>query len=442
MRKMKDSGIAWIGEMPEEWQVKRLRFTGQLCSAGVDKKIREDTEDVSEDKREYLYKSIHYTDVYAHSESEIGNSEDYLVISATKKKAAQCALNEGDILFTSSSETPEDIGHSTEVAENMPNVLFGYHLTRFRPSEGFAKGFLKYLLGSSYMRSWFAYRAYGMTRYGISYTDFADACILIPPMHEQERITHFLDARCSVVNAAMEKEQSVIDQLTAYKQSLITETVTHGLHPEVPLRNGGVEWIGEIPTHWQINRLGWHTDALTPMRDRPADLTGDIPWVRIEDYDGKYIERSKEGLGVSQQTVHDMNLKIYPVGSVLCTSSCDLGKCAIVKRELVSNQRFIDIIPREGLKTDFLYYLMLSNAERLNVLSTGTIQANLSRKEFEHLKVQVPPENEQKEIADYLDAKCAAIDADIAKRRALIDQLADYKRSLIYEVVTGKREVE
>ena len=101
-----------------------------------------------------------------------------------------------------------------------------------------------------------------------------------------------------------------------------------------------------------------------------------------------------------------MNLKIYPIGTLLCTSSCDLGKCAIVAKELVSNQRFIGIIPTD-YNVDYLYYLMLSNAERLNFLSTGTIQANLSRKAFEHLKLPYPPFAEQRAIADYLDAKTA-----------------------------------
>ena len=155
----------------------------------------------------------------------------------------------------------------------------------------------------------------------------------------------------------------------------------------------------------------------------------------------RYISASKEGLGVSTETVKEMNLKIYPVGSILCTSSCDLGKCAIVTRELVSNQRFINIIPDSNTNSDYLYYLMLSNAERLNHLSTGTIQANLSRKAFEHLMVQFPPISEQKAIAEYLDRKCEAVELSINKKQELIDRLSSYKKSLIYEVVTGKKEV-
>ena len=262
-----------------------------------------------------------------------------------------------------------------------------------------------------------------------------------PSVSVQEKLADYLDRKCSQIDAIIARQQEVIEKLKAYKLSVITEAVTKGLNPNVPMKDSGVEWIGEIPSHWEILKLQAHTRMITPMRDRPEKLDGDIPWIRIEDYDGKYISASKEGLGVSMETVNEMNLKIYPVGSILCTSSCDLGKCAIVTKELVSNQRFINIAPDSNTSSDYLYYLMLSNAERLNHLSTGTIQANLSRKEFEHLMVQFPTKLEQKEIAEYLDGKCRTIEFSIRKKQELVDKLIEYKKSIIYEIVTGKKEV-
>ena len=258
---------------------------------------------------------------------------------------------------------------------------------------------------------------------------------------EQCKRANYLDRKCAQIDAIISKQQQIIEKLKEYKLSVITEAVTKGVDPNVPMKDSGVEWIGKIPEHWNILKLQAHTRMLTPMRDRPEKLDGDIPWVRIEDYDGKYISTSKEGLGVSLETVNEMNLKIYPVGSILCTSSCDLGKCAIVTRELVSNQRFINIIPDLDTNSDYLYYLMLSNAKRLNHLSAGTIQANLSRKAFEHLMVQFPPFAEQKEIAEYLDKKCETVELSIRKKQELIDRLNLYKKSLIYETVTGKKEI-
>ena len=202
------------------------------------------------------------------------------------------------------------------------------------------------------------------------------------------------------------------------------------------MKDSGIPWIGEIPAHWELNKLKTYTSMLTPMRDKPEHLDGDIPWIRIEDYDGKYISTSKDGLGVSIGTVRDMNLKVYPVGTILCTSSCDLGKCAVVARELVSNQRFIGIIPNQDTSSDFLYYLMLSNAERLNFLSTGSIQANLSRVAFEQLYVQMPTYLEQQVIASYLDKKCAEIDAVLKRTYASIEEYKKLKQTIITQAVT------
>ena len=281
----------------------------------------------------------------------------------------------------------------------------------------------------------------GTTFKEISSNDFRNFIVPVPSVLVQKKLADYLDRKCSQIDAIIARQQEVIEKLKAYKLSVITEAVTKGLNPNVSMKDSGVEWIGKIPEHWDILKLQAHTRMLTPMRDRPEKLDGDIPWVRIEDYAGKYISTSKEGLGVSLETVKEMNLKIYPVGSILCTSSCDLGKCAIVTRELVSNQRFINIIPDSNTNSDYLYYLMLSNAERLNHLSTGTIQANLSRKAFEHLMVQFPPISEQKTIAEHLDKKCEAIELSINKKQELIDRLSSYKKSLIYEVVTGKKMV-
>ena len=266
------------------------------------------------------------------------------------------------------------------------------------------------------------------------------ACVL-PPLENQHLIACYLDSVCSDIEVLISKTRSSIEEYKKLKQAVITQAVTKGVRGKREMKDSGVDWIGEIPKEWDILNLVAHTSMLTPMRDRPENLDGPIPWIRIEDFDGKYISSSKASLGVSKETVRSMNLKIYPVGTILCTSSCIMGKCAIVSRELVSNQRFIGIIPDQNTCENFLYYLMLSNSERMNYLATGALQANLSRSSFEHLKVQFPSYQEQKEISDYLDTKCAEIDKLIAKKEQLVKELESYKKSLIYEVVTGKREV-
>lgn len=207
------------------------------------------------------------------------------------------------------------------------------------------------------------------------------------------------------------------------------------------MKDSGVEWLGMTPRGWKISKLGWNSQMIVPMRDKPKILEGEIPWLRIEDFDGKYVEASKSNQGVPLEEVKRLNLKIFPVGTVLCTCSCTMGKTAIVKKPLVTNQTFIGINPSKSINSSFLYYFMGASERYLNSISTGAIQTYLSRNEFENLKVVFPVLDEQKRVADFLDQKTAEFDSVIEKKKKLIERLEEAKKSLISEVVTGKKRV-
>lgn len=402
-RKMKDSGIDWIGEIPEGWEVVQLKRFAEV-----------------------------------HNGREID-----VEVDSTDSSAVGVYGSGGVFKYTNRAQ------YSGKA------VLFGRKGTLGKPLyvEGqlWAVDTMYFLTYSNRLLEKFSYYqflAFNWAPY-ITHTAIPSvvaseivACYFpIPPLEEQAKIADYLDNGCASLDTILDKTRSSIEEYKKLKQAVITQAVTKGVRGEREMKDSGVEWIGEIPKEWDILNLVAHTSMLTPMRDRPENLDGPIPWIRIEDFDGKYISSSKASLGVSKETVRSMNLKIYPVGTILCTSSCIMGKCAIVSRELVSNQRFIGIIPDQNTCENFLYYLMLSNSERMNYLATGALQANLSRSSFEHLKVQFPSYQEQKEISDYLDTKCAEIDKLIAKKEQLVKELESYKKSLIYEVVTGKREV-
>ena len=364
------------------------------------------------------------------------DSSKKISIEDYKKLSIKSRPQIGDIIFARYAS----IG-TTCYIDTDRDFLVSYACLTIHPSDLIIGKFLSYYLKSSSFAEDVLRRTNSNTQGNVGKDSLVNATIVLPSIIEQTQIANFLDAKCSDINAMLSETRSSIEEYKKLKQAVITQAVTKGVHGERKMKDSGVEWIGEIPKEWDILNLVAHTSMLTPMRDRPENLDGPIPWIRIEDFDGKYISSSKASLGVSKETVRSMNLKIYPVGTILCTSSCIMGKCAIVSRELVSNQRFIGIIPDQNTCENFLYYLMLSNSERMNYLATGALQANLSRSSFEHLKVQFPSYQEQKEISDYLDAKCAEIDGLIAKKEQLVKELESYKKSLIYEVVTGKREV-
>ena len=423
-RKMKDSGIEWIGEIPEGWEITRLKYLADF----------EPTCDTS-----YLTdeSKITYTPMECVKNGGFENrSALYGSLSHTLTP-----FQNGDIAMAKVTPCFENGNIAI-----MDNLFSGFGLGSselfiFRPKSIFTRYFFYWLQNKTFV----ARACSTMTGTGglkrISPSFIRNCPVHCPSTDEQTKISDYLDAKCSEIDDLLTSVHSSIEEYKKLKQSVITQAVTKGVRGEREMKDSGVEWIGEIPKEWDILNLVAHTSMLTPMRDRPENLDGPIPWIRIEDFDGKYISSSKASLGVSKETVRSMNLKIYPVGTILCTSSCIMGKCAIVSRELVSNQRFIGIIPDQNTCENFLYYLMLSNSERMNYLATGALQANLSRSSFEHLKVQFPSYQEQKEISDYLDTKCAEIDKLIAKKKQLVKELESYKKSLIYEVVTGKREV-
>lgn len=420
-RKMKDSGIEWIGEIPEGWRTinPKALFTQR--------------KDKAQKGERQLTSSQQYGILYQDDYMELTGSK---VVTVEKDFDILKHVEAGDFVISMRS-FQGGLEYSTKSgAISSAYVMLVPNLELVYPR------FYRWLLKSSvYIDA--LQRTTNMVRDGqaMRYSNFAQVRLFTLPLDEQKSRADFLDLECSSIDKILFKTRSSIEEYKKLKQAVITQAVTKGVRGEREMKDSGVEWIGEIPKEWDILNLVAHTSMLTPMRDRPENLDGPIPWIRIEDFDGKYISSSKASLGVFKETVRSMNLKIYPVGTILCTSSCIMGKCAIVSRELVSNQRFIGIIPDQNTCENFLYYLMLSNSERMNYLATGALQANLSRSSFEHLKVQFPSYQEQKEISDYLDTKCAEIDKLIAKKEQLVKELESYKKSLIYEVVTGKREV-
>lgn len=421
MRKMKDSGIEWIGEIPEGWRTinPKALFTQR--------------KDKAQKGERQLTSSQQYGILYQDDYMELTGSK---VVTVEKDFDILKHVEAGDFVISMRS-FQGGLEYSTKSgAISSAYIMLVPNLELVYPR------FYRWLLKSSvYIDA--LQRTTNMVRDGqaMRYSNFAQVRLFTLPLDEQKSRADFLDLECSSIDKILFKTRSSIEEYKKLKQAVITQAVTKGVRGEREMKDSGVEWIGEIPKEWDILNLVAHTSMLTPMRDRPENLDGPIPWIRIEDFDGKYISSSKASLGVSKETVRSMNLKIYPVGTILCTSSCIMGKCAIVSRELVSNQRFIGIIPDQNTCENFLYYLMLSNSERMNYLATGALQANLSRSSFEHLKVQFPSYQEQKEISDYLDTKCAEINKLIAKKEQLVKELESYKKSLIYEVVTGKREV-
>lgn len=436
MRKMKDSGVEWIGEIPEDWEVRKVKFCGSLFASGVDKKTIDG---------EKLYKSVHYMDIYKNSLKFIGNSDNYLIISEKDEKAASATLEEGDVLLTNSSETPEDIGHSAVVIEPLIDTLMGYHLMRFRPYIKINFAFEKYLFGSHLMRTWFSYRAYGMTRYGLSYNDFASANLILPPVEKQDCIADFLDRKCAQIDAIIAKQQAVIEKLKLYKQSVITEAVTKGLDPDAPMKDSGIEWIGKIPAHWGVNSIMRIATVVRGASPRPAGdsryFNGkDVPWITVAEVtknDDKYLYNTESFL----TTIGASKSRYIESGILLLSNSgATLGVPKITRIAGCINDGSVALYDLK-INQEFLYYVLKSRTQELRKQMQGYGQPNLNTSIIKSIDIPIPGESEQNQIVNLLNVKHGSIVLTIQKKQTLIDKLTQYKKSLIYEAVTGKLEV-
>jgi len=182
----------------------------------------------------------------------------------------------------------------------------------------------------------------------------------------------------------------------------------------------------EAAANWTPTRLSWVAETIVPQRDKPTDLTGDVPWVRIEDFNGKYISESHSGQGVNYDQIRSMPLRVFPPKTVVTSCSCTMGATAITTRPLITNQTFIGLVPDESrLSADFLYYLMQAKSDELQALATGAIQQYLSQDDFRSMRFALPPVSIQRRIADYLDRETAEIDAmaiELDQAMVLIDE--------------------
>jgi type I restriction enzyme S subunit len=216
--KLKDSGIDWIGLIPEHWDILRLKSLGNIETSSVNKKIEEN---------EDLVKLVNYTDVYGNSNKEIWNDENYMVVSANIKQSQSKFLKNGDVLFTPSSETIEDIGVSAVVMENLVNTLYSYHLLRLRFSKNVFLNFKKYLFNNEFVQNYFSKSATGTTRKILGLTAFNNLLVIMPPtIKEQKEIANYLDQKTQTIDKIVSNINSQIQTLKELRKTLINDAVT------------------------------------------------------------------------------------------------------------------------------------------------------------------------------------------------------------------------
>ena len=247
-----------------------------------------------------------------------------------------------------------------------------------------------------------------------------------PSLPEQQKIADFLTAVDKRIEL-LEKKKTLLETYKKGVMKKIFPSTSSGKNPEIRFKDDN----GNDFPDWEEKRLGEIMEEfIVPMRDKPKKLDGEIPWCRIEDFNGIYLTESKSNQGVTIETVKEMNLKIFPINTILVSCSANLGVCSIVKFPLITNQTFIGLVPKNEISPEFIYYIMNLSARRLNSLSSGTTISYLSRREFENFRIRIPLLREQIKVSNFL----LNIDTQVRLLQSKIDKSKTWKKGLLQKM--------
>lgn len=432
MREMKDSGYDWLGMVPKNWSLKRGRF---LFFQRNEKGNSVNLELLSPSQKFGVIPQRLLEEWTTHKAVKLKENTDLSELKTVHK---------GDFCISLRS-----FQGGFEYSEYEGVVSPAYQI--FHKNIDLVEGYYRYLFKDfSFIDKMNSYTMSLRDGKNIAFFDFGNTYLPFPPLSEQQRIAFYLDSKCSKIDDIIEKQQSVIEKLKSYKQSIITEAVTKGLNPDVPMKDSGVEWIGEVPREWKVCKVGYFTKKIG---------SGKTPKGGAEIYSKKGI------LFLRSQNIYDTGLKLDDATYIseaidlemsatrvlkddilLNITGGSIGRCCIYPFEETANVNQHVCIIRVNqniISPQFMHYLWVSNIGKISIdiCQTGSNREGMNFNQISKTFFPLPFVDEQKEICDYLDQKCSAIDSTIANKQALIEKLTAYKKSLIYEVVTGKKEV-
>lgn len=424
MREMKDSGIEWIGEIPCDWKLERSQW--------------------------------HLEEVNISNNPIQTNN----VLSLTNKLGVVPYEEKGNQGNKSKENVYEyKLAYPNTIVANSMNILIGsvglcdyfgcvspvYYVFRAKKYNNIK--FLNYVFQTVGFQRELRKYANGILeiRLRVSSSDILKRFIPFPSEIEQQRIAEFLDKECGKIDGLKADIQAQIDTLEQYKRSIITEAVTHGLNPSAPMKDSGIPWVGNIPKHWNCCSLKYNYNTISGATPNSNDISlwdGEIVWVTPADYKTKDVYVFSGARKITYKGYLSCSTTLIKQGNIIFSKRAPIGSVAINKVELCTSQGCLSVVRKTGnVNNKYFYYLFSVNDETFNLFGSGTTFKEISAKDFLSVKFPLPPLDEQQEIADYLDNKCAEIEQIIADKKTQIETLDGYKKSLIYEYVTGKKEV-
>ena len=432
--KYKDSGIAWIGEIPEHWDKNKIIRLFSIIGSGTTPKSS---------KEDNYIGSVNWIQSGDINGGYIENCKNTISDTALKEYPTLKIYKAPFIIVAMYGASVGNISISNiDGCVNQACCVMNETKQNFK--------YLFYAMNS--VKRYLIYKAEGGGQPNISQDKIKNTWMPIPPFEEQQSIATYLDQKCGEIDELITLQEEMITKLQSYKQSVITEAVTKGLDKNVPLKDSGIEWIGEIPEHWEASKTLFSLSM--PITDGPHTTpelfeTG-IPFVSAEavSFGNGRIDFSHIRGYISENFYQECCKKYIPqIDDIyMIKSGATTGRVAIVDTDIkftIWSPLAVFRCNKERMLPRFLFYQLQSNGYQKQIelnWSYGT-QQNIGMRTLEKLILSVPPLSEQQSIADYLDQKCCEIDELISIKQQKIEKLKDYKKSLIFECVTGKRKV-
>ena len=433
-----DSGVNWLDDVPAHWNTQRLKLMCTITPSNVDKKSRDD---------EPAVRLCNYTDVYKNE--QITRALDFMPATASQEQIARLTLKEGDTLITKDSETADDIAVSAYVPESLPGVVCGYHLAIVRPRPGVHGRYVKRFFDSAFARARFAVEANGLTRFGLSQSALDNVECPCPPTKEQERIADFLDFETAKIDALVAEQEMLIALLKEKRQALISHAVTKGLDPAAPMKDSGIEWLGDVPAHWETRTLAKVSTKITngfvgPTRD--ILVNSGVPYIQathIKDgrinFDDGYFVRDEWSRAHAKSILCVEDVLIVQTGA----GTGDVG--LVTESEVGFNCHALIIISPERavLRGDFLSAALWSayGQARLASIQTGAMHPHLNCGNVKFIEIAFPALDEQASIVSKIRETERRFEALTAESRRAMALLKERRSALISAAVTGKIDV-
>lgn len=435
METMKQSGVQWIGEIPQDWNTKRIKYVanlkGRIGWQGL-------TSNEYQDDGAYLITGVDFSD------GGIDWENCAHIPMKRWEEAKDIQIQNGDLLITKDGT----IGKVAIVTDMPGETSLNSGVLRIMPIEGHSHRFLYWVLKSDEFWNWFNFRNAGnSTIIHLYQGDFAEFLYAFPNYEEQEAIADFLDENCGKLDTTITAIEEQIDILQNYKISLIKETVTKGLDKTTPTKDSGIQWVGKIPINWKIKKIKHCMDVIgsgtTPESGNDRFYGGDYPWIQS----GDLYKKSK--IETTTSSITEYAVKEYPALRfyqrdflVIAMYGASVGNVAISNISAYVNQACCVLKPNKDFDLQYLYYWLFICKEDFIASSFGGGQPNISQQIIKNQYVLQPTIYEQKEISNFLDRSVDTIETIINSKQNQVNTLLNYKKSIIFEYVTGKKRIK